>query len=247
MHKELQRTLDFLYPRRCPVCDGIVPVFEFRDGKLRPAGTIHRNCHRKIEYIRGNTCAKCGKPLSGDIDAEYCSDCRRTHHVFDAGMSVFRYRTIAGSIYRFKYLGRREYAAFYAKATKRLLGEKIARLGIDVIVPVPMYRPKELKRGYNQASVYAGALSRELEIPVREDLIKRVRNTAPMKELDAQSRRNNLKKAFIVAENDVKFKYVLIIDDIYTTGSTIDEIAHEFRVAGAAKVYFLTLAIGQTT
>jgi len=68
-----------------------------------------------------------------------------------------------------------------------------------------------------------------------------------MKELDARGRRNNLKKAFIIAKNDVKFKCVLIIDDIYTTGSTIDEIAHEFQMAGVDRIYFLTLAIGQTT
>ena len=68
-----------------------------------------------------------------------------------------------------------------------------------------------------------------------------------MKELDARGRRNNLKKAFNITRNDVKFKCILIIDDIYTTGSTIDEIAHEFLMAGVEKVYFLTLSIGQTT
>ena len=68
-----------------------------------------------------------------------------------------------------------------------------------------------------------------------------------MKQLDVRGRRNNLKKAFNITRNDVKFKCILIIDDIYTTGSTIDEIAHEFRVAGVKKIYFLSLAIGQTT
>ena len=247
MHKELSRALDFIYPRRCPVCDGVIPAFELRDGRIRPGGYIHSRCRDKIEYVRGNTCARCGKPLPGNSCREYCSDCMKTRHLFDAGFSVFRYRTIAGSIYRFKYMGRREYADFYAKATARLLGQKISRLGIQVLVPVPMFRDKERIRGYNQAAIYARALSRELDIPVREDIIRRVRNTAPMKELDAVSRRNNLKKAFNIAGNDVKFRYVLIIDDIYTTGSTIDEIAHEFRMAGAEKIYFLSLAIGQTT
>jgi predicted amidophosphoribosyltransferase len=78
-------------------------------------------------------------------------------------------------------------------------------------------------------------------------IIRRVKDTVPMKELDALRRRNNLKKAFIIPQNEVKYKCVLIIDDIYTTGSTIDEIAHEFRVAGVQRIYFLTLAIGQTT
>ena len=79
------------------------------------------------------------------------------------------------------------------------------------------------------------------------DLIQRSRNTLPMKNLDVRGRRNNLKKAFNIQRNDVKFKCILIIDDIYTTGSTIDEIARLLRLAGAEKVYFLTLAIGQTT
>ena len=110
-----------------------------------------------------------------------------------------------------------------------------------------MYEDKEIKRGYNQADVLAKALSHELGIPCYSDVIKRVRDTQPMKELDVRGRRNNLKKAFNIAQNDVKFKCTLIIDDIYTTGSTIDEIAHEFRIAGVRKVYCLTLAIGQTT
>jgi ComF family protein len=110
-----------------------------------------------------------------------------------------------------------------------------------------MYEKKQFKRGYNQAEVYARAVSEEFMIPLRSDIVRRVRNTLPMKELDALGRRNNLKKAFIMPKNDVKFKCVLIIDDIYTTGSTIDEIAHEFRMAGVDKIYCLTLAIGQTT
>lgn len=245
-HQSFKRALDLLYPRRCPVCDGVVPIFEIRDGHIKRAGLIHRKCLGKIEYVRGATCAKCGKPLS-DNEQEYCEDCRRTKHNFDKGYSVFAYRSISGSIYRFKYMGRQEYAEFYGWATGKLLGRKLKALGIEAIVPVPMYPAKERKRGYNQAAVYAEAVSAQLRIPVLKGLVRRVRNTAPMKELDARGRRNNLKKAFIIARNDVKFKCVLIIDDIYTTGSTIDEIAHEFRMAGVQKIYCLTLAIGQTT
>ncbi|WP_026520088.1 ComF family protein [Butyrivibrio sp. FCS006] len=246
IHQSFKRALDLLYPRRCPVCDGVVPAFEIRDGHIKRAGLIHRKCLGKIEYVKGATCAKCGKPLSDDTQ-EYCEDCRRTKHNFDRGYSVFAYRTISGSIYRFKYMGRQEYAEFYGWATAGILGRKLKGLGIEAIVPVPMYPAKERKRGYNQAAVYAEAVSAQLHIPVLKGLVRRVRNTAPMKELDARGRRNNLKKAFIIAKNDVKFKCVLIIDDIYTTGSTIDEIAHEFRMAGVQKIYCLTLAIGQTT
>ncbi len=247
MLEEINRALDFIYPRRCPVCDGAIGMFELGNGGVQRAGYIHENCVKKIEYVKGATCLKCGKPLGRDITAEYCDDCLKRKHRYTRGFSVFVYRSVSGSVYRFKYQGRQEYADFYAEATQRRLGKKLKSLGIEAIVPVPMYRDKERKRGYNQAAVYARAVSEALGIPCEENLIKRVRNTVPMKELDALRRRNNLKKAFNMVRNDVKFKCVLIIDDIYTTGSTIDEITNEFLMAGVEKVYFLALAIGQAT
>ena len=242
------RVLGLLYPRHCPVCDDLLPVVEFKNGELRTGRLIHEACARKIRYIKGDTCMKCGKPLAAaEREQEYCGDCRRIRHVFDRGFAVFDYRSISGSIYKFKYMGRQEYATFYGRAARLHLGKELQRLGIDAIIPVPMYRAKEIKRGYNQANVFAKMVGKECGIPVYKNVIKRNKNTLPMKKLDARGRRNNLKKAFNIAQNDVKFKCILIIDDIYTTGSTIDEIAHEFRIAGVSRIYFLTLAIGQTT
>ncbi len=247
MLTEMNRVLDIVYPRRCPVCDGAVSFFVLKEGRLQTGGLVHDKCLEKIEYVKGPTCLKCGKPLGIESTAEYCDDCRKRSHSFDKGYSVFLYRSVSGSVYRFKYMGRREYADFYAAATRKRLGKTLKSLGIEAIVPVPMYKEKERKRGYNQAEIYAKAVSKQLGIPLEANLIRRVKNTVPMKELDALRRRNNLKKAFIMVRNDVKFKCVLIIDDIYTTGSTIDEITHELKMAGVEKVYFLTLAIGQTT
>ena len=240
--------LDMIYPRRCPICDEIVEVVSISNGRIKTGGHIHEKCNAKIRYIKGETCMKCGKPLSfNERDLEYCEDCRKVRHYYDRGFSVFDYRSVSGSVYRFKYMGRQEYARFYGKAVARRYRRLFKRLGIDAIIPVPMYRKKEIKRGYNQAEVFAKFVGRELGIPVYSDVIARNKNTVPMKELDARERRINLKKAFNIVRNDVKFKCILIIDDIYTTGSTIDEIAHEFRDAGVQRVYFLTLAIGQTT
>ncbi len=209
---------------------------------------IHDECARKIKYVRGATCLKCGKPLStAEKEEEFCIDCRKTRHFFDKGFSIFDYRSVSGSVYKFKYMGRQEYANFYAWAAFKRYGKTLKKLGIDAIIPVPMYKGKENARGYNQAEVFARKVGEEFGIPVYKNIIIRNKNTLPMKKLDARGRRNNLKKAFIIARNDVKFKCILIIDDIYTTGSTIDEIAHEFRIVGVEKVYFLTLAIGQTT
>ena len=239
---------EIVYPGRCPVCDGILNAFEIRNGRIKRGRLIHEDCMKKIKYVKAPTCIKCGKGLTGaDADREYCDDCAKIKHAYDRGFSLFKYRSVSGSVYRFKYMGRQEYADFYARATQKALGKKLSGLGIDLIVPVPMYPRKEAERGYNQAEVYARKVSELLDIPMCADLIQRSRNTVPMKNLDVRGRRNNLKKAFNIQRNDVKFKCILIIDDIYTTGSTIDEIARLLRLAGAKKVYFLTLAIGQTT
>ncbi|WP_034465456.1 ComF family protein [Butyrivibrio proteoclasticus] len=242
------KAVDLIYPRRCPVCDGIIAPFRFKEGHIITGDLIHGQCLPKIKRVKGSVCLKCGKPLKREEqDEEYCVDCKKYRHVFERGFSLFVYRSVAGSIYRFKYLGRQEYAEFYARVAAKSYGKRLKKLGIEAIIPVPMYAGKERKRGYNQAQVLAKALSKELGIECYDNVIKRVVNTRPMKELDAIGRRNNLKKAFNIAQNDVKFKCILIIDDIYTTGSTIDEIAHEFLMAGVEKAYFLTLAIGQTT
>lgn len=101
------------------------------------------------------------------------------------------------------------------------------------------------ERGYNQAACLARALGRSLELPVDEKLVKRVRNTAPMKHLNPTERQNNLKKAFIIGRNDVKlYDRIILVDDIYTTGTTLDEIAALLKEHGVSKVYCVTLACG---
>ena len=111
--------------------------------------------------------------------------------------------------------------------------------------PVPIHKKRLRRRGYNQATLFAAALGRELQIPVIDNLISRVENTKPMKMLSGRERQNNLKKAFKIGQNDVKLDTIIIIDDIYTTGSTIDALAREIKKAGVTNIYFIALAIGE--
>ena len=225
---------DLIYPRRCPVCDKAVKPF----GSL-----ICEECTKKIKYVRAPYCQKCGKELR-DKRAIFCHDCAHKEHKYDRGMALFSYPSVADSIYRFKYQGRQEYAAYYAERMARVLGEKILSLHPDALVPVPIHSSKKRVRGYNQAEVLAKELGRILNIPVETKLIKRVRKTVPMKELSVGERQNNLKKAFKICHNDVKLSTIIIIDDIYTTGSTIDAMAYELRQTGVKNIYFAALAIG---
>lgn len=226
--------LDLVYPRRCPVCDKAVKPF----GSL-----ICDECVAKIKYVKAPYCNKCGKELK-DKRAVFCHDCSGREHSYDKGMALFAYPSVAESVYRFKYCGRQEYAAYYGERMAAVLGRRIEELRPDALIPVPIHYSRKRLRGYNQAELIANELGGRLNIPVDTKLIKRIRKTVPMKDLSAVERQNNLKRAFKICRNDVKLNTVIIIDDIYTTGSTIDAMARELRRAGIRSIYFAALAIG---
>ncbi len=224
-----------LFPRRCPVCDEPVRPWN---------ALVCAACVQKLTYIQAPWCLKCGKHI-GDGGKEYCDDCAAHPHLFDRGRALFSYRSVSASIARFKYRGRREYAACYAACMQERLGDFIRSCHAQALVPVPLHKSRKQKRGYNQAQVLAEALSSLTGIPVCDNLIERVEKTAPMKDLSAAERQNNLKKAFKICRNDVKLGIIIIIDDIYTTGSTIDAMSRELKKAGVERIYFITLAVGR--
>jgi ComF family protein len=217
------------------VCDDVVPVGE---------GLICNDCKIRPKYIREPRCRKCGRGLDDDAKI-YCNDCRTKKHSFDYGYSLYDYNSMKMSIYRFKYMGRCEYAKFYANDLCEKLGSEIQRMNADALIPVPIHKNRQRERGYNQAEELATEISRLTGIPVYNNIIKRVKETIPQKELNPRERQNNLKKAFNIAQNVVKLNKTIIIDDIYTTGSTIDAVAVELRNIGVKEVYFLTLCIGE--
>ena len=124
------------------------------------------------------------------------------------------------------------------------LGNFIRSIHPDALIPVPLHRKRKAVRGYNQAELLARVLGKHLEVPVYAGFLLREKNTSPLKYENPQERQNNLKKAFIIARNDVKLEKVILVDDIYTTGSTIDEATRTLRTAGVREVYFVTLAVG---
>lgn len=131
--KEIMNIFDIIFPRRCPLCDEVIPP----DGKICP------ECIGKAELVKEPVCKRCGKPI-GNARKEYCGDCDRKKHFFDSGKAVFVYQgAVQHSLYRFKYANRREYAAFYGKMACIQYARWISRLGIDAIIPVPLHRKRQ--------------------------------------------------------------------------------------------------------
>lgn len=236
MRMFFREVLNLIYPPRCPVCQDILTD---RTEK------ICKSCRKKAVPVREPKCKKCGKPLTMQ-EQEYCLDCSRRKHFFSKGWAVFPYdREIRQSVCRFKFHNKREYKDFYASEMARLYGKEITAWRPDVILPIPMYRKKQRKRGYNQAELLAAETGKRLGIPVEPQIICRVRNTTPQKKLTRKERDRNLKNAFKVQPGTVNKKKVLLVDDIYTTGATVDAAARALLEQGAEEVRFLALCIGK--
>lgn len=230
-----------LYPPRCPICDGILGSSE---------GLVHEACRKKLIYVAEPRCLRCGKPVYSPVQ-EYCLDCSRKMAafergaLFDGGYSVWVYtKDMADSIARYKYHGKREYAKFYASEAARLGGSWIKSRRPDCITAVPLNRKKMRIRGFNQALLVAGLLGRQLDIPVDESLLIRTRYTVPQKSLNPHERMKNLQKAFGPGANASRYASVLLVDDIYTTGSTMQICSMILKKCGVRAVWILSLCIG---
>ncbi len=225
-----------LFPPRCPVCDKVV---DQRFGMVCPG------CQSRLPYVREPRCMICGKPVL-NAETECCPDCAANAHAFRQGRAAFVYQDpMKQSMYRYKYSNRREYAAFYAKAFVEQNAIWLSTLCLDAIVPIPVHPKRYQQRGYNQAALVAREIGSRINVPVREDVLLRVRQTDAQKHLDAKERKNNLKSAFKTTVNELKLKNILLVDDIFTTGSTVDAAAVKLRAVGAETIYVASICIGK--
>lgn len=231
--------IGMLYPKRCPVCENIIP-----DTPRHVNRFVCVPCNTKLSYISPPKCMKCGKQLYAEND-EYCTDCKTKPHEFTQGIGVFSYdKNIKNAMYRFKYSNKREYAKFFGGVLAARYGYLIRRWNVEAVIPVPLYRTKYLKRGYNQAELIAQELSKQTGIAVDSKLLIRCRKTRAMKELNDEERVKNLQNAFKLSENIVKYKKVLLVDDIYTTGATMDACTGVLKAGGVKEVYCAGICIG---
>ena len=135
-----------------------------------------------------------------------------------------------------------KYLDFYAEAAYRKYAARIARLSPDLIIPVPVHKSRMKKRGFNQAEEFGKRLSHYLEIPMNSSLLIRSKKTVPQKDLGPALRLKNLEQAFSCRKLPYRMKKVLLIDDIYTTGSTAEACSRALKKAGAEQVFLLVIA-----
>ncbi len=233
MFSIIKKVLELLYPSTCIFC-----------GEICKSG-ICESCRMKVTEIQEPRCKKCGKPIDS-MEVEFCFDCQKTEFCYEQGRSLWLHKEpVQSAIYAFKYKNRRVYGEVFAREMARKFEQLVREWEIELIVPVPIHKKRRRIRGFNQAEILAEELGKSWKIPVEHSLVVRNKDTKPQKELGQWSRKKNLKKAFSIVKRMEKNKNILIIDDIYTTGSTIHSMAEILKKAGNEKIYFLTISIGQ--
>lgn len=235
--KIINSILGIFFTNTCPLCGQTIAFH---------AKGACRECSEKIRYVREPRCQKCGRPL-GDMDQIMCEECTKRKHYFDAGVCLYEYSgQIKESIYEFKYKNRREYGDFYAEEAVKIYGKLLKQWNLNAIIPVPVHKEREIERGYNQAAEFGQALAGRTGIPIRKNILIRTKKTERQKELTDIMRYLNLKNAFSIDCNAMEgLRNVLVVDDIYTTGSTVDACSAVLKKAGAENVYFLCISAGR--
>ena len=228
-----------MFPSVCPLCGEILE--DNHDKTIY----ICQGCSAKLKPIKPPVCLKCGQEVDG-IETDCCGDCRGATRSYVKGFPALKYSPeMSKCLSDFKYHNMRSYAAFLADIIVRERGKEILLAAPEVIVPVPVHKSKLKVRGYNQAQVLGEELGRRLKLPVDTELILRDVKTAPQKELSNAQREENLKRAFISSRKIVKYKSALIVDDIYTTGATVEACTGVLHSMGVEAVYYTCVCIGQ--
>lgn len=225
--------LDALLPGRCLRCGAIVGA----------AGALCAACWDAMSFIAPPLCARCGQPFEVDpMGAVECAACLAEPPAYRRARAVFRYDAASRDlILRFKHADRTSAAPHMAQWMARAGAELLAEA--DAIVPVPLHRWRLWRRRYNQAALLALALARLAGKPCIPDALVRVRATPSQGLMGRSQRRRNVRGAFHAARGaDIAGRRVLLIDDVLTSGATVDECVRALERGGAECVDVLTLA-----
>lgn len=227
--------LDLLLPPRCPLCGEIVA----------DSNSFCPSCWSDLNFISAPQCSSCGRPLGGDDPfghdgdnmASQCAPCIQSPPIHDGIRAVVIYDDSSKPIVlRLKHAGRIGLARFIA----HYLSSRIPDAPQDaLIIPVPLHRWRIWQRGFNQAQLIARALSQMTGHAMRDDLLKRVKPTPPLKQMRADERAKAVRGAFALtqdARQSVAGRTIILVDDVYTTGATANACVKLLKRAGADRV-----------
>ena len=211
-------------------------------------GSLCWDCRADVKVVQVPFCERCGDPVAGSVSGPFeCAGCHKIAPAFDWARSAVRYDGVAKEcLRRFKYHAGAwllDDLTDWLMALWKTCPQNVR--GADVATCVPLYPKRERERGYNQSALLGGSLARRIGIPFQGRLLWRRRPTASQTRLTAAQRVHNVKGVFMVPwSGRVRGARVLLVDDVMTTGATVNECARTLKAAGAVSVMVLTVARG---
>jgi ComF family protein len=235
--------LNFFLPTRCLMCGVFTQIPSTIESLAQPS--LCSSCWQQLSFITEPYCGTCAAPLSFDGDS--CRSCYGKEFEFDSARAALVYNDAAKQlITRFKHSGQTGYARLFAPWMQAAMANHTEHY--DGIIPVPLHFWRLFKRGYNQAALLAHGISltqdndSSTSIPILKNALKRVRHTPSQGHRSAPDRVKNIENALIADAVQVTGKQLLLVDDVMTTGATLNECARVLKKAGAARVDVLILA-----
>jgi ComF family protein len=237
------RLIDIIYPPRCPICQNFVRNDDPDDKNT--ASPICRDCFYDLREIRSPLCPICGRPFVTGIETDHlCESCLRKRPYFDSVTAPYLFEgALMTAIHRFKYDSKRFLSDYLGPLLARFAESRLDKSDDLLTMPIPLHPKRLRERGFNQSLLLATHVARRLNTELDFLSLRRVRYTPPQTGLGKEERRKNVKSAFQVEDPKiVKGRRILLIDDVATTGNTLNECARILKRSGSGKVVCLVLA-----
>jgi ComF family protein len=235
----LKNLIDLIYPPRCHICG-----YFFRNGDGN-TGLICRSCLDEFTKIGSPLCPVCGRPFGSISEEDHlCEECLRKRPYYDALGAPYLYEgRIMDGIHQLKYSGKTQLADSLGMLLASFAKNWLPRIDEGIIMPVPLHPKRLMQRKFNQSLLLARSINPHLGLNLDYLTLRRTRDTLPQTALKRDERRKNVRKAFeLNGKPDLSNKTVLLIDDVATTGSTVNECARVLKKAGVKEVYALVVA-----
>ncbi|MFA5323765.1 MAG: ComF family protein [Smithella sp.] len=223
-----------------PKCLGCAEIIKSSNGQI-----FCSTCNGEINFINGSICPVCGTTFSDSpAESHLCGDCLEKRPYFSYARAVFSYEDIIlNAIHQFKYNRNISIGEMLASFMADFSFPGINYTDYCMIIPVPLHIKRLRERGFNQSLILARTIGEKQQIPVNFSLLKRKKFTLTQTGSNKKERKQNIKGAFEVSDpRKIVDKNIILVDDVYTTGATVNECAKTLIKAGAQRVSVLTIA-----
>jgi len=225
----LRKIIDFIIPHTCLKCNTINMDYG-----------LCSDCFKNISFITKPNCQSCGEPFINKTRGKYCGLCLKNKPKYILRSVVIYDENSSSLILKFKHGDGTHISPYMANEMTKVIQD--FESDIDLIIPVPLHKIRLLKRKYNQSAYLAKIIGKNINKTCDYTSVKRIKNTASQGNKSFSARVKNIKSAFAINDTNIRNKNILIVDDVYTTGATINELSKTLFKSGAKQVYVVCFA-----